>query len=125
MKKLILSFLLLAAHSLSAGAEEINNVWTEEDTISEVAIGALFVIDEKQTKEIFRLKEMHVGTYYEKNPLIHKDSITGYFIGTYLVQVTAAYLLPAPSRHLFQAGIVALEVTTTARNKYIGIHIKF
>lgn len=121
--------LLLLCFVLAAGSAQADNEWTNQDTVAEAVTAALFVIDAKQTREIFAIqadaKNRTGDTLHETNALVPRRHVNEYFIATYLSQLALAYALPSESRHWLETGVIALEVGVIGKNRHIGVRISF
>ena len=113
--------------------------WTWTDTAVEAAYLSLHVVDWGQTNDIAAPAAWHqcpgggawrpAKTYHERTPVLgrnpSRDRIAAYFIGTGLLHIGLARVLPGRWRTAFQVGTVGLEGFVTYRNARLGFVVRF
>ncbi|MDH5232257.1 MAG: hypothetical protein OEZ58_20790 [Gammaproteobacteria bacterium] len=103
------------------------NAWSEKDTLWEGAYLLAHVADWGQTRDI--ALQCSQGLYYEMNPVIGRCPnvhwVNTYFLGTALLHIGVANLLPQKYRRMFQAGTLGMELNFVNNNSNIGLTIKF
>ncbi|GEJ56242.1 hypothetical protein [Anaeromyxobacter diazotrophicus] len=114
---LLLSLLVLVAAPARA------STWTVKDTVIEAAGATLHLLDMSQT-----LRISADPRYVENNPILGRRpaaaTVTGYFVGTLLLHVTVARLLPQPYRTMWQLAWIGVEGGCVANNVRAGIQFR-
>jgi len=98
---------------------------SREELIKEGVIGALFLVDYAQTRDISASYPRRT----EKNPILGEHptdaAIARYFLGGALLHVAVLYALPKEYRAPFQNGTIILQGGVVARNAYFGIGMRW
>jgi hypothetical protein len=120
MKYAILIALLFATPAYAI--EESDWRWTTVDTVGQVAITTLLVMDRNQTIRI-------ASNYDEKNPILGKSpsvrAINIYFASSIFITAGVSLVLPKPYRNIFQGVVVGCSGGTVWNNYRIGYSMKF
>lgn len=111
------------------------DTWTKTDTAMQIVASGLIVSDWSQTRYRSRswdTPEYEDGTIYyhrESNPILgdtpHTDNVDIYFASALVVTPIIAYYLSKPLRHLFQTGIITMELAVTGNNFSLGGRMRF
>lgn len=124
---LLILVLILLVFTKSARAKE-EDKWTGADTAIQTAFIALTFIDWKQTRE-FTGNPHKYPDMYETNPILgpHPSARkVNTIMATSIAAHTAiAFILPKPSRTIWQSIWIAIEVHCVYSNYQTGISIRF
>ncbi len=120
MKKLLVAS-VLALSALTCKADD----WSKADTVRQTVVLTTLAVDMMQTLDI----KNHPGLH-ETNPILGRHpsdhKVVTYFLVSAAAHTVLVQKLPAGwPRQSAQYGLIALELVVIAKNKKLGINIKF
>ena len=99
--------------------------WSKRDIALEAAYIALHTVDYLQTRQIAK----HPDKWHERNPVLGRHPSVGevgtFFLGTAIVQLGVAHLLPEKYRVWWISGNLISQVAVVGNNFNVGIGVKW
>ncbi len=131
MRRALFLAALLAVPGAAAGQEDDPHRWTTDDTVLQLTMTALIVVDWGQTRSFLDKVLPDGRRYHELNPVLGPSPSVGRLnacVGFATIAHAAVSLaLPRPYRTWWQAAGITLQATNVGRNAIIhgGFHLKF
>ena len=119
MKRLALAALLAVTINAQAADD-----WSTTDKALAASAMTAYALDWAQTRDIANHPDL-----YETNPLLGRHPSNGkiniHFIGTGLITLGIAHVLPSTYRKLFLTGVVVVEARFISHNAHLGLKVRF
>ena len=99
--------------------------WDSKNTQLHIPLTLGMIVDMGQTVWVANNPDSH----FEQNPILgeHPDEseVYSYFIASYILITAITYVLPYKYSHLFQSGVIGVELHAITNNINMGVKISF